>query len=1097
MSIRSILKFIIGWPIALISLFFILKTINPNLGLIGSYLTNANLPVLFLGLVCFLIYFFLRAYSWQLILKAKKFNIPFKDVLYFWELSEFKRYIPGNIISFVSRGVSFTEKGVPKNEIIHSLIVEVELIILSCLIVSLFSMQFLINPLPIGYKNLIYILIFIFIILISAAFIFSAWIKLKTKNRFISYLCCNFTSGNAFNILAYSVTSFLFFGLGSFFIGYAFFYLDLTKIFVLSGFFTFSLLIGYLSFITPMGLGIREGVITFGLSILVSASIAGLVAVFSRVFLILSEIIFILLTFLIYKVKSAKIEKFYNIISKFKHETILVILFISYNAYFISASILRYEKYFTGRFDLGNMDQVVWNTLHGRWFELTDPNGVNIISRLAFHADYILVLLAPFYLIWSDARMLLIIQTIVLSFGAIFVYLLAKNVLKNKTFSLILAASFLIYPAINYTNLYDFHPVTLGTTFLLGVFYFLYKKRYFWFTIFLILAGITKEQVWLTVSLIGIYLILINFKKKKNYFLILFGLLISIVSVLIFYYLISIAIPAIRGSNHFALAYFSEFGDSPLGIIKNMLFSPLKTFSLVFHESQILYLAQLLLPLGFLSFLAPLFLIFATPDLGINLLSNNAQLHQIYYQYSATISPFVFISAIYGIRFFREKFSKINSKIIYVFIIFFSIWGAYLYGPLPGASHPNLDMFTKRLENKKNIDKFLSNIPQQYSIAATNNVGSHLSHRQKLFTIPVGIDRAEMIVFLLNDQYAQPSLATQIEMAKKLEKDKNYIQIFKDGDFVVFEKKNLFISVPPKKTPNKLFPYAIEVLGNRKYNASEINIENNINLRRILISYKSDGLKIYATMSIPSTSQISNEKFPVLILNHGYINPAIYNNITDYSQIEEYFASQGFLVIKPDYRGNGKSDGLGEPLNRFAYPIDVLNLIASLENIPQANTNKIYIWGHSMGGEVSLEVAEVASKISDINGKIKAIALWAPVTDPVKWFNKSHLSQLPEAIITPFPYQQTFQIMGTPSTNSKIWESVSPLKYLKDINIPIILQHGTADVTVPYQWSTELYENLKNLNKKSKLILYPDNDHNLSLSHAQALTDSINFFKSY
>ena len=103
------------------------------------------------------------------------------------------------------------------------------------------------------------------------------------------------------------------------------------------------------------------------------------------------------------------------------HVILLLIFAAIYFIYFTVATIFKYNNYYTGRFDLGNMSQTVWNTLHGNIFMLTDPNGTREISRLAFHADFILALLAPFYLLWSDARMLLIIQTVVLTFGGIFV----------------------------------------------------------------------------------------------------------------------------------------------------------------------------------------------------------------------------------------------------------------------------------------------------------------------------------------------------------------------------------------------------------------------------------------------------------------------------------------------------------------------------------------------------------------------------------------------------------------------------------------------------------------------------------------------------
>src|SRR5205085_2197758 len=99
---------------------------------------------------------------------------------------------------------------------------------------------------------------------------------------------------------------------------------------------------------------------------------------------------------------------------------------------------------------------------------------------------------------WRDPQMLLIIQTVILSLGAYFVFLISTKVLKNKYLALILGILYLLNPSIGYTNLYDFHAVTLATTFLLGAWYFLISKKYSVLTIFLILAALTKEQVWLT-----------------------------------------------------------------------------------------------------------------------------------------------------------------------------------------------------------------------------------------------------------------------------------------------------------------------------------------------------------------------------------------------------------------------------------------------------------------------------------------------------------------------------------------------------------------------------------------------------------------------
>jgi len=150
-----------------------------------------------------------------------------------------------------------------------------------------------------------------------------------------------------------------------------------------------------------------------------------------------------------------------------------------------------------------------------------------------------------------------------------------------------------------------------------------------------------------------------------------------------------------------------------------MLLSPQKIFSTVFNASGIDYLTKIFLPLGFFSLLSPLTLIFGIPDFSINLLSNNSQLRQIYYQYTSTITPFIFISGIYGVKQFIKWFPKIPKLYIIIYLLVFTLFSAYFFGPLPGAKNPNTDMFTRPYSNKKTVENFLAKIPEKYSVSVT------------------------------------------------------------------------------------------------------------------------------------------------------------------------------------------------------------------------------------------------------------------------------------------------------------------------------------------------------------------------------------------
>src|SRR3989344_9374257 len=101
---------------------------------------------------------------------------------------------------------------------------------------------------------------------------------------------------NAFLLFIYTA-AFFSFGAGTFFASSSVFPLNPHEFLKYVGFFSFALLTGYLSIITPSGLGVREAVITFGLSKTFPLGTAGLIAIFSRLVLITSELIFATLLF--------------------------------------------------------------------------------------------------------------------------------------------------------------------------------------------------------------------------------------------------------------------------------------------------------------------------------------------------------------------------------------------------------------------------------------------------------------------------------------------------------------------------------------------------------------------------------------------------------------------------------------------------------------------------------------------------------------------------------------------------------------------------------------------------------------------------------
>src|SRR5918998_31088 len=148
----------------------------------------------------------------------------------------------------------------------------------------------------------------------------------------------------------------------------------------------------------------------------------------------------------------------------------------AYAVSFGSLSVLRHRAFSTGRFDLGNMVQAVWATAHGHPLAVTDLRG-DQVSRLGAHVDPILVAFAPLWWIWPSPSMLLVAQAAAIAIGALPVFWLAEKHLRSARAALGFALAYLLYPALQWMTLSEFHPVALATPLLLYAFWYLDEGR--------------------------------------------------------------------------------------------------------------------------------------------------------------------------------------------------------------------------------------------------------------------------------------------------------------------------------------------------------------------------------------------------------------------------------------------------------------------------------------------------------------------------------------------------------------------------------------------------------------------------------------------
>ena len=325
-------------------------------------------------------------------------------------------------------------------------------------------------------------------------------------------------------------------------------------------------------------------------------------------------------------------------------------------------------------------------------------------------------------------------------------------------------------------------------------------------------------------------------------------------------------------------------------------------------------------------------------------------------------------------------------------------------------------------------------------------------------------------------------------------------------------------SVPPTLTPSPtpiptteewIYPYTIEGLREHVYLSGEIEIGEKLTetdvFIRYPISYPSDGLMITGIMQVPKTG---TAPFPVVVMNHGFFSRSVYASGDGTDRAAEFLNRRGYLTLSSDYRSWGGSD-IGYSLFYSGLVIDVINLINAIPSIPQADPERIGMWGHSMGGGVTLKVltldprvkaAILYSTVSADDADI--IDRWGPgcIGDIIKGerlfgCNSSDILplDLPPGLI---------QAYKDATKDPDLLRQVAAIHHLDHVVAPVQFHYGTADGQVysgtPPDWSKKAYQAFIEAGKQAEIFGYEGEGHSFFADQWFAFMErSARFFDEY
>ncbi|MBN1155409.1 DUF2079 domain-containing protein [candidate division KSB1 bacterium] len=467
--------------------------------------------------------------------------------------------------------------------------------------------------------------------------------------------------------------------------------------------------------------------------------------------------------------------------SNFSREYMVVLIMcIVYTLAIGIISIMRYESFSANVYDLGIMIQVVWNTSKGWILQDSVNMGRPMMRFWMAHWEFIYIVIALFYKIISTPYTILFFQTIVVASGAIPIYWLARDKFGHGALSVIFPISYLLYPAMQNANLEDIHGVTLAAPFLLFAFYYLQKKRIAPFIIFGLIALTCREDSALLLFMMGIYAFLFNKQRKLGIGIALF----SIAWFLLWYK--RMWLRAMLGLPEFVIMEGAETHWDHLAQIK---YDALYLVKFLAKKYNIRYFLYLFGPVLFLSLFSLRTLLIAAPMFAINLLSSYYYTHEVEHHYSATIVPFIFISAIFGldhlVRSAKIKMSKVHQNKVSLALLIAALLFFFLKSNVFDLPQ------WKILDHHRVLKEIIETIPEEASLSAETKLAVHAAERHELYSFNDNVDRVDYILYdfyaptinlITRKSFQLPYLWPDNDYIRDVLHDENYgIERYEDG----------------------------------------------------------------------------------------------------------------------------------------------------------------------------------------------------------------------------------------------------------------------------------------------------------------------------
>ncbi len=434
--------------------------------------------------------------------------------------------------------------------------------------------------------------------------------------------------------------------------------------------------------------------------------------------------------------------------------TVVVLLGVAFYGVWMSyGTILQHRQFATFAYDLGNYDNMFFNTLHGRPFRTMSvlPTGGNW-SMLSNHAELTMFLLLPFYALRPGAETLLIMQSVALALGAIPLYRFASRRLPRPA-AMVLALAYLLYAPMHQSNFYDIHFQPFALPLTLWALDALDADRPRLFSLAFVLALGCREDVPIGFAVLGLYLLFTGQKTRMA-----FGMTIFAV---VYFVVIKVIVMPRFGSwyfNEFYRELYPAVENTYGGIVKTLLSNPTYVFKTLVTTDKLILVLLVLTPLAFLPLRRGSLWMSLLPAAPFTILTTAYwPTVSISFQYSLFFVPFIFTASALALASFRRSaqggprlWGAIGSIALATFLTT-RVWGAMPPGDKFRGGFREIPAFRSTSEAEKqkarDLAELAAKIPLSASISVSEVEHPHVSNRMDVMVLRASYAGADYILY--------------------------------------------------------------------------------------------------------------------------------------------------------------------------------------------------------------------------------------------------------------------------------------------------------------------------------------------------------------